>query len=151
MPHGAFYIPKGMHLCLCFRASILEAFVNCLCCRFSWENGPFRVLENPCRYSHSGPEYPNTDLAIHTEWLIGLPWSHMNTFVLFFNRAHSWGHKNEALLEKVYVWLDFWTRKMLRIIRPSNTIFVMLPQTVPLPPWAFMTLVVMNICLCSSA
>ena len=53
------------------------------------------------------PEYPNTDLAIHIEWRIGLPWSHMNSSGAFFKRTHPWGHKNEALLVKVCVWLDF--------------------------------------------
>ena len=56
-----------------------------------------------CTYNHSGPEYPNNDLAIHIEWPIGLARSHMNSSVAFVKKAHPWGHKNEALSEKVCV------------------------------------------------
>ena len=107
-------------------------------------------LENPCRYSHSGPEYPNTDLAIHIEWRIGLPWSHMNSSGAFFKRTHPWGHKNEALLEKVCVWLDFWTPKMRSTIRPSKT-WITTSNPVIMPPGAFCIPIGMHLCLCSSS
>ena len=108
----------GMSFCLHFKASIFGSLIK----RPNQSRfGPFRGLKNPCRYSHSGPEFPNPALDIHIELLIELPWSHMNSSVAFIKWTHPWGHKNEALLEKVCVWLDFWTRKKRSTIRPSKT------------------------------
>ena len=45
--------------------------INAFDCRFLSKNGLFRSLKIPCRYSHSGPEYPNNDLIRHIEWTIG--------------------------------------------------------------------------------